>query len=63
MTVVATTTSVWVSDGSDGLGQRVMERLNRSPWLTKGLPGDSDVVIWLASADVDAQRTRPVLPH
>jgi len=58
MTVVDTTTSVWVSDGSDGLGQRVMERLNRSPSLTKGLPGDSDVVIWLASADVDARARR-----
>jgi nucleoside-diphosphate-sugar epimerase len=58
MTVVTTTTSVWVSDGSDALGQRVMERLNRSPALTKGLPGDSDVVIWLASADVDARARR-----
>jgi len=58
MTVVATTTSVWVSDGSDALGQRVMERLNRSPFLFKGLPGDSDVVIWLASADVDARARR-----
>jgi nucleoside-diphosphate-sugar epimerase len=58
MTVVATTTSVWVSDGSDALGQRVMERLNRSPGLIKGLPGDSDVVIWLASADVDARARR-----
>jgi nucleoside-diphosphate-sugar epimerase len=58
MTVVATTTSVWVSDGSDALGQRVMERLNASPSLSKGLPGDSDVVIWLASADVDARARR-----
>jgi len=58
MTVVATTTSVWVSDGSDALGQRVMQRLNRSPALIKGLPGDSDVVIWLASADVDARARR-----
>jgi nucleoside-diphosphate-sugar epimerase len=58
MTVVATTTSVWVSDGSDALGQRVMERLNACPSLIKGLPGDSDVVIWLASADVDARARR-----
>jgi len=58
MTVVATTTSVWVSDGSDALGQRVMEQLNASPSLSKGLPGDSDVVIWLASADVDARARR-----
>jgi len=58
MTVVTSTTSVWVSDGSDALGQRVMERLNRSPSLSKGLAGDSDVVIWLASADVDARARR-----
>jgi len=60
MPVASTTTSVWVSDGSDGLGKRVVERLNRSPELIKGLPGDSDVVVWLASADADARaRRRP----
>jgi nucleoside-diphosphate-sugar epimerase len=62
MTVVATTTptttTVWVSDGSDGLGRRVLQRLNRSPDLIEGLIGDSAVVVWLASADADARARR-----
>ena len=58
MTVTSTTTSVWVSDGSDGLGRRVLQRLNRAPQLIEGLIGDSEVVVWLASADVDARARR-----
>jgi nucleoside-diphosphate-sugar epimerase len=62
MTVAATTTpattTVWISDGSDGLGRRVLERLNRSPDLIEGLIGDSTVVVWLASADADARARR-----
>jgi nucleoside-diphosphate-sugar epimerase len=57
-TTSATTRTVWVSDGSDGLGRRVLERLNRSPQLIEGLVGDSDVVVWLASADADARARR-----
>ena len=58
MTVASTTTTVWVSDGSDGLGRRVLQRLNRSDQLIEGLIGDSDVVVWLASADADARARR-----
>ena len=58
MTVASTTTTVWVSDGSDGLGRRVLQRLNRSAQLIEGLIGDSDVVVWLASADADARARR-----
>jgi nucleoside-diphosphate-sugar epimerase len=58
MTVASTTTTVWVSDGSDGLGRRVLQRLNRSPQLIEGLIADSDVVVWLASADADARARR-----
>lgn len=58
MTVASTTITVWVSDGSDGLGRRVLQRLNRSAQLIEGLIGDSDVVVWLASADADARARR-----
>ncbi len=58
MTVASTTTSVWVSDGSDVLGQRVLQRLHGSAHLAHGEVGDSEVVIWLASADADARARR-----
>ncbi|MDP9463089.1 MAG: NAD-dependent epimerase/dehydratase family protein [Actinomycetota bacterium] len=58
MTVASTTTSVWVSDGSGVLGQRVLQRLNGRPHLTQRAVGDSEVVIWLASADADARARR-----
>jgi nucleoside-diphosphate-sugar epimerase len=57
-TTIPTTTTVWVSDGSDGLGRRVLQRLNRSADLIEGLIGDSAVVVWLASADADARARR-----
>jgi nucleoside-diphosphate-sugar epimerase len=58
MTVASTTSSVWVSDGSDGLGQRVGRLLDGSDVLAPGDAGDSDVVVWLASADADARARR-----
>ena len=58
MTVAATTTSVWVSDGSDGLGQRVSNRLQSSTQLSAADLDGSDVVVWLASADADARARR-----
>ncbi|MEO8264890.1 MAG: NAD-dependent epimerase/dehydratase family protein [Ilumatobacteraceae bacterium] len=58
MTVVSTTSTVWVSDGSDGLGRRVLQRLNRVPEMIEGLIGDSEVIVWLASADADARARR-----
>jgi nucleoside-diphosphate-sugar epimerase len=53
-----TPNTVWVSDGSDGLGRRVLQRLNRSGQLIEGLIGDSEVIVWLASADADARARR-----
>jgi nucleoside-diphosphate-sugar epimerase len=58
MSVVSAATRVWVSDGSDGLGHRVLGRLVSTEPLTRGEVGDSDVVIWLASADADARARR-----
>ncbi len=58
MTVASTTTSVWISDGSGGLAGRVLQRLQESPQLSEGAVGDSDVVVWLASADADARARR-----
>jgi nucleoside-diphosphate-sugar epimerase len=58
MTVASTTTSVWVSDGSAGLGRRVMSRLNGSASLVQGDVECCDVVVWLASADADARARR-----
>lgn len=58
MTVASTTTSVWVSDGSAGLGRRVMSRLSGSASLVQGDVDHSDVVVWLASADADARARR-----
>ena len=57
-TTTVPTTTVWVSDGSDGLGRRVLQKLNRSSELIEGLIGDSVVVVWLASADADARARR-----
>jgi len=58
MTVVSTTSSVWVSDGSDGLAQRIAGRLSTNAGLSPSSAATSDVVIWLASADVDARARR-----
>jgi nucleoside-diphosphate-sugar epimerase len=57
-TTSPSTRRVWVSDGSDGLGRRVLQRLNRSGQLIEGLIGDSDIIVWLASADADARARR-----
>ncbi|MGZ4790567.1 MAG: NAD-dependent epimerase/dehydratase family protein [Ilumatobacteraceae bacterium] len=58
MTVASTTIGVWISDGSDGLGRRVLQRLQATPSLAEREVGDSDVVVWLASADADARARR-----
>ena len=58
MTVASTTTSVWISDGSDGLGRRVLQRLQQSAQLSEVAVDESDVVVWLASADADARARR-----
>jgi nucleoside-diphosphate-sugar epimerase len=58
MTVVTTSTPVWVSDGSDGFGRLVLRSLDASERLVRGDIGSCDVVVWLASADVDARARR-----
>lgn len=58
MTVASTTTAVWVSDGSAGLGLRVVNRLSGNDHLVRGDVADCDVVVWLASADADARARR-----
>lgn len=58
MTVASTTTSVWMSDGSDGLSRRVRQLLLGSSALAESGVADSDVVVWLASADADARARR-----
>ena len=58
MTVASTTTSVWISDGSDGLGGRVLQLLHDSTQLAEVAVDESDVVVWLASADADARARR-----
>ena len=58
MSVGSTTATVWISDGSDGLGRRVLDQLQASGNLSLADVGDSDVVVWLASADADARARR-----
>lgn len=58
MSVAATTATVWISDGSDGLGRRVLDLLEASAHLRLSEVGDSDAVVWLASADADARARR-----
>lgn len=53
-----TANAVWISDGSDGLGRRVLERLLDSATLVQGEPERCDTVVWLASADADARARR-----
>lgn len=48
----------WISDGSDGLSRRVVERLHASPLLVQGDAEACDTVVWLASADADARARR-----
>jgi nucleoside-diphosphate-sugar epimerase len=50
--------TVWISDGSDGLGRRVLERLTASEVLVQADLADSAVLVWLASADADSRARR-----
>ena len=57
MTAAATTIAVpvWVGDGSDGLGSRVLRLLAGSDTVRAGKAADCDVMVWLAAADADAR--------
>ncbi|MDO8364054.1 MAG: NAD-dependent epimerase/dehydratase family protein [Actinomycetota bacterium] len=52
------TTPVWVSDGTGGLGARVLRLLATSAHTDAGRPADCDVLVWLAAADADARAIR-----
>jgi nucleoside-diphosphate-sugar epimerase len=49
---------IFVGDGSDGLGSRVLRLLAASPTLRATRPADADVVVWLAAADADARAAK-----
>jgi len=49
---------VWVGEGSDGLGSRVLRLMAASPALRATRVADSDVLVWLAAADADARAAR-----
>jgi nucleoside-diphosphate-sugar epimerase len=54
----ATTTPVWVSDGTGGLGARVLRLLAASDRARASEPADCDVLVWLAATDADARAVR-----
>jgi nucleoside-diphosphate-sugar epimerase len=49
---------VWVGEGSDGLGSRVLRLLAAGPGLRATRLDDSEVLVWLAAADADARAAR-----
>ena len=49
---------VWVGDGSDGLGSRVLRLLAGSETVRAGKAADCDVMVWLAATDADARAAR-----
>lgn len=52
------TVPVFVGEGSDVLGARLLRLLSASDRLTPGRIEDCDVVVWLAAADADARALR-----
>ncbi len=53
-----TSTPVWVSDGTGGLGARVLRLLTASDRAHAADPGECDVLVWLAATDADARAVR-----
>lgn len=51
-------TPVWVSDGTGGLGARVLRLLAASDRATAVGPTECDVLVWLAATDADARAVR-----
>ncbi len=49
---------LWVSDTTTGLGARVVRQIGSSDGFVLAEPGDSDVIVWLTSADADARSRR-----
>lgn len=56
--ITATGTPVWVSDGTGGLGARVLRLLAASDRAHAAEPGDCDALVWLAATDADARAVR-----
>lgn len=52
------TVPVWVSDGTSGLGARVLRRLLASGRLAAVEPSECDVLVWLSASDADARASR-----
>ncbi|MDO8392523.1 MAG: NAD-dependent epimerase/dehydratase family protein [Actinomycetota bacterium] len=57
-TGTTTASPVWVGDGSDGLGSRVLRLLAGSDSVRAGKAADCDVMVWLAATDADARAAR-----
>lgn len=51
-------TPVWVGDGSDGLGSRVLRLLAGSDTVRAGKATECDVMVWLAATDADTRAAR-----
>lgn len=51
-------TPVWVSDGTGGLGARVLRLLAASDGADAADPSECDVLVWLAATDADARAVR-----
>ena len=56
--MIATATRVWVSDGSSGLGARVVRLLGSNDRLQLVEPAESEVLVWLSAAEADAGARR-----
>ena len=57
-TDVLAATPVWVSDGTGGLGARVLRLLAGTPGVRAAEPSECDVLVWLSATDADARAVR-----
>ncbi|MFZ4718125.1 MAG: NAD-dependent epimerase/dehydratase family protein [Ilumatobacteraceae bacterium] len=55
---VTTATPVWVSDGTSGLGARVLRLLLASDRARAAEPAECEVLVWLSAHDADARASR-----
>ncbi|MEO5900827.1 MAG: NAD-dependent epimerase/dehydratase family protein [Ilumatobacteraceae bacterium] len=57
-TTTVRTTRVWVSDGTSGLGARVLRNLAGQPAIVLAEQTDCDVLVWLTAANAEARARR-----
>jgi len=57
-TTTVRTTRVWVSDGTSGLGARVLRNLAGQPAIMLADQADCDVLVWLTAANAEARARR-----